>query len=177
MREKFEGVRYKFKVGNENSVKWPQSFELLRGTWVLFFLFKCTPGMHNIRPAVQMWPTEAFNLALKAPNFLYFASFFDKNTLWMCYNLLTLFTTQFFIGLPPDFKLKQFFFYCNHSNTGRKWFKNNDLLCSSYVLFKSKMHSVKVKVKHYFDAPFKHSSLKSWYTLPKCNYLNLWKAL
>ncbi len=35
-------------------------------------------GMHNIRPAGQMWPAEAFNLARANPNF---ASFFDKNTL------------------------------------------------------------------------------------------------
>jgi len=38
-------------------------------------------GMHNIRPACQMWPTEAFNLARKTPNSVYFASFFGKNTL------------------------------------------------------------------------------------------------
>ncbi len=34
--------------------------------------------MHNIRPAGQMWPVEAFNLAHKPPNFVYFASFFGK---------------------------------------------------------------------------------------------------
>jgi len=39
-------------------------------------LFK--PGMHNIRPAGQMWPAEAFNLARELPNFVYFASFFGK---------------------------------------------------------------------------------------------------
>jgi hypothetical protein len=27
-----------------------------------------------------MWPAEAFNLAREAPNFVYFASCFDKNT-------------------------------------------------------------------------------------------------
>jgi len=47
-------------------------------------------GMHNIRPTGQMWPMEAFNLAREAPNCVYFACFFDKNTLWMCYNLLML---------------------------------------------------------------------------------------
>jgi len=41
-------------------------------------------GMHNIQPAGQMWPAEAFNLARETPNFVYFASFFGKNTLWMC---------------------------------------------------------------------------------------------
>jgi len=35
-------------------------------------------GMHNIRPA------EAFNLARETPNFVYFASFFDKYTLCSC---------------------------------------------------------------------------------------------
>jgi len=35
-------------------------------------------GMHNIWPAGQMWPAEAFNLARETPNFLHFASFFGK---------------------------------------------------------------------------------------------------
>jgi len=38
-------------------------------------------GMHNIRPAGQMWPVEAFNLGRKTLNFVYFAFFFGKNTL------------------------------------------------------------------------------------------------
>ena len=29
------------------------------------------PGVHNIRPAGQMWPAEAFHLDRKARNFLY----------------------------------------------------------------------------------------------------------
>ncbi len=41
-------------------------------------------GMYNIRPAGQIWPTEAFNQAHETINFVYFASFFAKNTLWMC---------------------------------------------------------------------------------------------
>jgi len=28
-----------------------------------------------------MWPAEAFDMARKPPNFVYFASFFDNNTL------------------------------------------------------------------------------------------------
>ncbi len=47
-------------------------------------------GMRKIRPAGQMWPVQAFNRARKTPNFVYLACFFDKNTLWMCYNQLTL---------------------------------------------------------------------------------------
>jgi hypothetical protein len=35
-------------------------------------------SMHNIRPV------EAINMARETPNFVYFASFFDKNTLRMC---------------------------------------------------------------------------------------------
>jgi len=31
-------------------------------------------GMHNIRPAGQMWPAEAFNVARETPNFVYYAS-------------------------------------------------------------------------------------------------------
>ncbi len=38
-------------------------------------------GMHNIRPAGQMWPAKPCDLARKALNFVYFACFFDKNTL------------------------------------------------------------------------------------------------
>ncbi len=38
-------------------------------------LLQLKAGMHNIRPA------EGFNLARETPNF---ASFFDKNTIWMC---------------------------------------------------------------------------------------------
>jgi len=34
--------------------------------------------MHNIRPAGQMWPAEAFNLARKTPKFVYFSPFFGK---------------------------------------------------------------------------------------------------
>jgi len=34
--------------------------------------------MHNIRPAGQMWPVEAFNLARETPKFVYFASFLEK---------------------------------------------------------------------------------------------------
>jgi len=37
-----------------------------------------------------MWPAEAFNLARKTPNCLYFAYIFDKNTLYMCENISTL---------------------------------------------------------------------------------------
>jgi len=33
------------------------------------------------RITCQMWPTEAFSMACKIPNLVYFASFFDKNTL------------------------------------------------------------------------------------------------
>jgi len=43
--------------------------------------------MHNIQYAGQMgqmWPSEAFNMARETPNFVYFACFFDKSTLWMC---------------------------------------------------------------------------------------------
>jgi len=47
-------------------------------------------GMHNIRPAGQMWPAEPCDLARKALNFVYFACFFDKNTLWMDANLANL---------------------------------------------------------------------------------------
>ncbi len=39
------------------------------------------PGMHNIRPAGQMWPAEAFNLARKVLNFNYLACSFPKNIL------------------------------------------------------------------------------------------------
>jgi hypothetical protein len=63
------------------------------------------PDMHNIRPAGQMWPAEAFNLAREAPNFVYFACFFDKNTLWMCYNLWILalgYVKKIFLGPPWD---------------------------------------------------------------------------
>jgi hypothetical protein len=35
-------------------------------------------GMHNIRPAVQMWPMEDFNLAHNTPNFVYIDCCFDK---------------------------------------------------------------------------------------------------
>ena len=60
---------------------------------VRFVIFRCCKaGMHNIRPAGQMCPAEAFNLARETPNF---AFFFDKkhslNVLkhnnfgpWMC---------------------------------------------------------------------------------------------
>jgi len=37
--------------------------------------------MHNIWPAGQMWPVEAFNLARETPNLVYFAFFFGKNTI------------------------------------------------------------------------------------------------
>jgi hypothetical protein len=37
-------------------------------------------GMHNIRPAGQMWPAKAFNLARKAQNLVYFACFFHKTS-------------------------------------------------------------------------------------------------
>jgi len=40
--------------------------------------------MHNMQSAGQMWAKEAFNMARKTLNFVYFACFFDKNTLWMC---------------------------------------------------------------------------------------------
>jgi hypothetical protein len=37
--------------------------------------------MHNIRPAGQMLPAEAFNLARNTTNFVYLACFFDMNVL------------------------------------------------------------------------------------------------
>ncbi len=37
--------------------------------------------MHNMQSAGQMWAKEAFNMARKTLNFVYFACFFDKNTL------------------------------------------------------------------------------------------------
>ncbi len=45
------------------------------------------PYMHNIRPAGQLWPAEAFNLACKTPSCLNVACLFDKNTLCMCENI------------------------------------------------------------------------------------------
>ena len=32
-------------------------------------------GMHNVRPAVQMWPVDAFNLACQGLNFVLLAFF------------------------------------------------------------------------------------------------------
>jgi len=48
-------------------------------------------GMHSLRPADQMWPGQAFNLARKAPcaYFVYLGwFFFDKTTLWLCLKIL-----------------------------------------------------------------------------------------
>ena len=42
-----------------------------------------TPGLHKIRPAGQMWPAEAFNLARLAPNFVLLDCFLNKCTLWI----------------------------------------------------------------------------------------------
>ncbi len=44
-------------------------------------------GMHNIRPAGQMWSAEASNLVRDAQFFIYFARFFNKNSLCMYKNL------------------------------------------------------------------------------------------
>ncbi len=38
-------------------------------------------GVHNIRPAGQMWPAEAFYMAHKAHNLAYLAWLFHKNIL------------------------------------------------------------------------------------------------
>ena len=45
------------------------------------FVTQSVSGMHNLQPAGQSWPADAFNLALETQNFIYFASFFGKNTL------------------------------------------------------------------------------------------------
>jgi hypothetical protein len=42
---------------------------------------------HNIRPAGQIQPTEAFNLSRGAQNFVCLACFFHKNILGVCKNL------------------------------------------------------------------------------------------
>jgi len=62
-------------------------------------------GMNNIRPAGQMWPAEAFNLARKTPNFVYFASFFWKKTPFECvktYHLWPLDMSKKNLGPPWD---------------------------------------------------------------------------
>ena len=48
--------------------KWHLS---ISGQWI-------RAGIHNIRPAGQMWPGEAFNLARKAWNFMHSSCLFDK---------------------------------------------------------------------------------------------------
>ncbi len=44
--------------------------------------------MHNIRPAGQMWPTEAFSLDHEAQTFVQLACFFHKSIILMCKNSL-----------------------------------------------------------------------------------------
>ena len=39
------------------------------------------PGMHNIRPVGQTWPTEGLNLARQAQNDVHSTYLFDRNTL------------------------------------------------------------------------------------------------
>jgi len=41
-------------------------------------------GMHNIRPAGQMWHAEAVNLTRETPNFVYFVTFFLLKTPFEC---------------------------------------------------------------------------------------------
>ncbi len=56
-------------------------FELIMRTKASF-----RTGMHNIWPAGQMWPAEAFNLAREAQNFVYLACFFHEKILYMYKN-------------------------------------------------------------------------------------------
>ncbi len=47
----------------------------------LYKLSSLRPDMHNIRPAGQMWPAEAFYLARKAQDFAFVAFIFPRNIL------------------------------------------------------------------------------------------------
>jgi hypothetical protein len=61
---------------------WPQKTPASRLFLLCSYLVICPKAyMHNIRRAGQMWPAEAFNVARKTPNFVYFASFFDDHPL------------------------------------------------------------------------------------------------
>ena len=44
-------------------------------------------GMHNIRPAGQKWPAEAFNLARLVQNVVLLVYFLDKCALWIGKNV------------------------------------------------------------------------------------------
>jgi hypothetical protein len=60
--------------------------------------------MHNIRPTGLIWHVEAFNLAREALNFVYFACFFDENTLWTCYNQWPLDRSKNILGSSWDLR-------------------------------------------------------------------------
>ena len=60
--------------------------------------------MHNIRPAGQMWPADAFNLARQALKFVFLAYFLDNYTLRVGKNISfwPLSTAKIFFGPPGD---------------------------------------------------------------------------
>ena len=63
-------------------------FKYRKASQMTFVHKSCSKsGMHNIRPAGQMWPAKAFNLACLAKHFVLLASFLNICTLWMGKNI------------------------------------------------------------------------------------------
>ena len=59
-----------------------QPVDLYCSFWLIIYCVRHRADMHNIRPAGQMWLTEALNLARTANFFALLPCFFDRNTLW-----------------------------------------------------------------------------------------------
>jgi hypothetical protein len=66
---------------NGNSLLEPSSQMMVFFHLLLSVYVHLKPGMHNIRPAGQIWPAKASNQAREAQNLVYSACFFHKNTI------------------------------------------------------------------------------------------------